>query len=183
MLKIHFKWLWDNIKNETNLSSFILLEALHSNLTVYLHTCLRRGNIQGEVTMTIKISVRIQILIWRPKYRQPVYVGIYLPLAPTHSNYRLETKKHNLKSFCNELKPTRPFLWGHTQQLQIILLCLRVHVYTQTCDENALIWGLPRRMFRPPTTWNFDNVNNQYSYSLVKRTKRNSRCVADSKVA
>jgi hypothetical protein len=41
-------------------------------------------------------------LIWRPIYRQPVYVGIYLPLAPAHSNYRLETKKHNLKSFCNE---------------------------------------------------------------------------------
>jgi hypothetical protein len=35
------------------------------------------------------------ILIWRPIYRQPVYVGIYLPLAPAHSNYRLETKKHN----------------------------------------------------------------------------------------
>ena len=32
-----------------------------------------------------------------PIYRQPVYVGIYLPLAPAHSNYRLETKKHNLK--------------------------------------------------------------------------------------
>jgi hypothetical protein len=27
-------------------------------------------------------------------YRQPVYVDIYLPLAPAHSNYRLETKKH-----------------------------------------------------------------------------------------
>jgi hypothetical protein len=24
-------------------------------------------------------------------YRQPVYVDIYLPLAPAHSNYRLET--------------------------------------------------------------------------------------------
>ena len=31
-----------------------------------------------------------------------IYVGIYLPLAPAHSNYRLETKNHNLKSFCNE---------------------------------------------------------------------------------
>jgi hypothetical protein len=26
-------------------------------------------------------------------YRQPVYVGIYLPLAPAHSNYRLGRKK------------------------------------------------------------------------------------------
>ena len=25
-----------------------------------------------------------------------------------------------------------------------------VYMYTQTCDENALIWGFPRRMFRPP---------------------------------
>jgi hypothetical protein len=25
---------------------------------------------------------------------QPVYVGIYLPLAPANSNYRLETKKN-----------------------------------------------------------------------------------------
>ena len=33
------------------------------------------------------------LLIWRLIYRQPVYVGIYLPLAPAHSNYRLETKK------------------------------------------------------------------------------------------
>jgi hypothetical protein len=31
--------------------------------------------------------------------------------------------------------------------------------------------------------WNFDDVNNQYSYSYVKGAKRNSRCVADSKVA
>ena len=36
------------------------------------------------------------------------------------------TKKLNLKSFCNEYKPTRPFPWGHTQQLLIILLCLHV---------------------------------------------------------
>jgi hypothetical protein len=37
-----------------------------------------------------------RILIWRPIYRQPVYVGIYIyiPLAPAHSNYRLETKKN-----------------------------------------------------------------------------------------
>ena len=33
---------------------------------------------------------------------QPVYVGIYLPLAPVYSNYQLETKKHNLKGFCNK---------------------------------------------------------------------------------
>ena len=44
----------------------------------------------------------LKILIWQPIYRQPVYVSIYLPLAPAPSNYRLETKKHNLKSFCNE---------------------------------------------------------------------------------
>jgi hypothetical protein len=58
-----------------------------------------------------------------------------------------------------------------------------VYMYTQICDENALIWSFPRRMFRPPPTWNFDDVNNQYSYSYVKGAKRNSRCVADSKVA
>ena len=56
-------------------------------------------------------------------------------------------------------------------------------MYTQICDENALIWDFPWRMFRPPPTWNFDDVNNQYSYSYVKGAKRNSRCVADSKVA
>ena len=37
-----------------------------------------------------------------------------------------------------------------------------VYMYTQICDENALIWGFPRRMFRPPPTWNFDDVNNQF---------------------
>ena len=56
-------------------------------------------------------------------------------------------------------------------------------MYAQICDENALIWGFPRRMFRPPPTWNVDDVNNQYSYSYVKGAKRNSRCVADSKVS
>jgi hypothetical protein len=53
-----------------------------------------------------------------------------------------------------------------------------VHMYTQIYDENALIWVFPRRMFRPPPTWKFDVVNNQYSYSYVKGAKRNSRCVA-----
>ena len=57
-----------------------------------------------------------------------------------------------------------------------------VYMYTQICDENALIWGFPRRMIRPPSTWNFDDVNNQYSYSYVKGAKRNSCCVADSTV-
>jgi hypothetical protein len=64
-------------------------------------------------------------------------------------------------------------------------------MYTQISDENsievevenALTWGFPRRIFQPPTTWNCDDVNNQYSYSYVKGAKRNSRCVADSKVA
>ena len=27
-----------------------------------------------------------------------------------------------------------------------------VYMYTQICDENALLWGFPRRMFRPPPT-------------------------------
>ena len=54
---------------------------------------------------------------------------------------------------------------------------------THICDENALIWGFPRQMFRPPATRNFYDVNNQYSYSYVKGTKWNSRCVADSKVS
>ena len=58
-----------------------------------------------------------------------------------------------------------------------------VYMYTQISDENALIWGFLRRMFRPPPMWYFDDVNNQYSYSNVKGDKRNSRCVADSKVA
>ena len=58
-----------------------------------------------------------------------------------------------------------------------------VYMYTQICDENALIWGFPRWMFRPSLTWNFDDENNQYSYSYVKGAKRNSRCVAYSKVA
>ena len=56
-------------------------------------------------------------------------------------------------------------------------------MYTQISDENALIWGYPQRMFRPPHTWNFDEVNNQYLYSYVKGAKRNSRCVVDSSVA
>ena len=30
-----------------------------------------------------------------------------------------------------------------------------VYMYTQICDENALIWGFPRRMFWPPPLWNF----------------------------
>ena len=58
-----------------------------------------------------------------------------------------------------------------------------VYMYAQICDENALIWGFPPRMFRPPPTWNVDDVNNQYSYSYVKGAKRNSRCVANSTVA
>ena len=105
-----------------------------------------------------------RFLIWRPIYRRPVYVGIYLPLAPAHSNYRLETKKHNLKSFCNEKKPTRPFPSGHTQQLHIILLCL--HVYTN------MRWKRTHLGFSPT------DVNNQYSYSYVNGAKRNSHCVA-----
>jgi hypothetical protein len=55
-------------------------------------------------------------------------------------------------------------------------------MYAQICDENALIWGFVLRMFHPPPMWNFDDVNNQYLYSYVKGAKRNSRCVADSKV-
>ena len=34
-----------------------------------------------------------------------------------------------------------------------------VYMYTQICDDNALIWGFLRRMFRPPPTLNFDDVN------------------------
>jgi hypothetical protein len=52
-----------------------------------------------------------------------------------------------------------------------------VYMYTQICHEN----GFPRRIFRPSPTWNFDDVNNLYSYSYVKGAKRNSHCVADSK--
>jgi hypothetical protein len=67
------------------------------------------------------------ILIWRPIYRQPVYVGIYLLLAPAQSNYRLKTKKTYFKkvSVMNKSLQGR---FRHTQQLHIILLCL--HVYT-----------------------------------------------------
>ena len=124
------------------------------------------------------------LLIWRPIYRQPVYVGIYLTLLlSTFSTCALKLsigkKKHNLKvSVMNKRLQGRfrEVIYNYT-------LYYFVYMYTQICDENALIWGFPRRMFRPPPTWNFGDVNNQYSYSYVKGAKRNSRCVADSKVA
>jgi hypothetical protein len=31
-----------------------------------------------------------------------------------------------------------------------------VYMYTQICDENALIWGFPRQMFRPPQVLKVD---------------------------
>jgi hypothetical protein len=42
-----------------------------------------------------------------------------------------------------------------------------VYMYTQICDENALIWGFPRQMFRPPSTWNCDDVHNQFDIKSV----------------
>ena len=42
-----------------------------------------------------------------------------------------------------------------------------VYMYTQICDENAPIWGFPRRMFWSPPTWNFDDVNNQFDIKSV----------------
>jgi hypothetical protein len=30
-----------------------------------------------------------------------------------------------------------------------------VYMYTQICDENALIWGFSRRMFRPPPMYEY----------------------------
>ena len=41
------------------------------------------------VVINIGFSVMLFILIWQPIYGQPVYVGIYLLLAPVHSNYQL----------------------------------------------------------------------------------------------
>jgi hypothetical protein len=58
-----------------------------------------------------------------------------------------------------------------------------VYMYTQICHENALIWGFPLTDVPATSHVKFDDVNNQYSYSYVKGAKRNSRCVADSKVA
>jgi hypothetical protein len=63
--------------------------AYYANIVIFVNL--------NYISMVIYI---FKFLIWRPIYRQPVYVGIYLPLALAHSNYQLETKKHNLKSFC-----------------------------------------------------------------------------------
>ena len=41
------------------------------------------------------------------------------------------------------------------------------YMYTQICDENALVWGFPRLMFRPSSTRNFDDVNNQFDIKSV----------------
>ena len=53
-----------------------------------------------------------------------------------------------------------------------------VYMYTQICDENALIWGFPAT-----SHVKFWRRKQSIFVFICEGAKRNSRCVADSKVA
>ena len=96
-------------------------------------------------------------LTWLPIYHQPVYVGIYFNTFSTNAlKLSIRNKKKTLfKKFLYWIKA-----YKYKAALREVIhnnytLYYFVYMYTQICDENALIWGFPRRMFRPPPTWNF----------------------------
>jgi hypothetical protein len=64
---------------------------------------------------------------------------------------------------------------SYTTTTHYITLFTCIHKYAMKTHSSVV--------FQPSPTWNFDDVNNQYSYSYVKGAKRNSHCVVDSKVA
>jgi hypothetical protein len=74
-----------------------------------------------------------RILIWRPIYRQPVYVGIYIYTSSTCAlKLSIGNKK---KSVMNKSLQGRFREVIHNNYTLYYL----VYMYTQICDENALI--------------------------------------------
>jgi hypothetical protein len=69
---------------------------------------------------------------------------------------------------------------SYTTTTHYITLFTCIHKYAMKTHSSG---GFPRRLFRTPPTRNVDDLSNQYSYLYVKGAKRNSRSVADSKVA
>ena len=136
----------------------LVVAALFMFKTIYMYWLML--NVTWALLQFTHEENKYTILVWQPIYRQPVYVGIYLHLAPAHSNYRLETKTHNLKSFCNEKKPARPLPWGHAQQLHIILLCL--HACTN------IRWKRTHLGFSPTDVSATSHVKFYYEGALIK---------------
>jgi hypothetical protein len=100
---------------------------------------------------------------------QVLKVDIYIPI---YTAWRYIGRHHRHLFLVKHLR-TQIIDW---KQKNIIhnnyTLYYFVYMYTQICNENALIWGFPRRMFRPPLTWNFDDVNNKFQIHFEKRQKR-----------
>ena len=129
-------------------SPILIVELLW--ITLFL---IRRRNLRQDFPLcilidnisTISANRLIVILIWRPIYRQPVYVGIYLPLAPAHSNYRLETKiniNNLLNLFC-VIKVIEINIWIYYYSHNSLMCWFRHHMW-RGLNGTVVVWRILR---------------------------------------